>query len=194
MVRMRYYCHPIWRINNSFFCWRVVSVGAVFALFTSLLGAMFPLPRVLYAMSADGLLFNVFQRVNNKTKTPLLGTLISGFIAAVMALIFDLHQLIDMMSIGNHESNSAVWIFIHFTYNFRHFDGLHHCCRVYFGAALRNRWRALSRKGFIDVGTSNTANVQFEWLEATKLFIVDHNKSVHCNVHCVYGHFLYAHW
>ncbi|XP_031621337.1 cationic amino acid transporter 3 [Contarinia nasturtii] len=78
----------------------IVSVGAVFALCTSLLGAMFPLPRVLYAMSSDGLLYSVFKRVNVRTKTPLNATLISGCVAAVMALIFDLHQLIDMMSIG----------------------------------------------------------------------------------------------
>lgn len=67
---------------------------------TSLLGAMFPLPRVLYAMSSDGLLFSVFKRVNNRTKTPLQATFLSGVLAAILALIFDLHQLIDMMSIG----------------------------------------------------------------------------------------------
>lgn len=80
--------------------YRIVSVGAVFALCTSLLGAMFPLPRVLYAMSSDGLLFSVFKRVNKRTKTPLHATLLSGAFAALLALIFDLHQLIDMMSIG----------------------------------------------------------------------------------------------
>lgn len=79
-----------------------MSVGAVFALCTSLLGAMFPLPRVLYAMSSDGLLYRVFQNVNQRTKTPLNATIISGSLAAVMALIFDLHQLIDMMSIGKY--------------------------------------------------------------------------------------------
>lgn len=68
----------------------IVSIGAVFALCTSLLGAMFPLPRILYAMSSDGLLYSVFKRVNSHTKTPLNATLISGFLAAVMALIFDL--------------------------------------------------------------------------------------------------------
>lgn len=51
-------------------------------------------------MSSDGLLYAVFRRVNGRTKTPLNATLISGAIAAVMALIFDLNQLIDMMSIG----------------------------------------------------------------------------------------------
>lgn len=78
----------------------IVSVGAVFALCTSLLGAMFPLPRILYAMASDGLLYDVMKQVNGRTKTPLNATMLSGLIAAFMALIFDLHQLIDMMSIG----------------------------------------------------------------------------------------------
>ncbi|XP_055904150.1 high affinity cationic amino acid transporter 1-like [Eupeodes corollae] len=78
----------------------IVTIGAVFALCTSLLGAMFPLPRVLYAMGKDGIIFKFFSKVNSYTKTPLLATIFSGLFAALMALIFDLHQLIDMMSIG----------------------------------------------------------------------------------------------
>ena len=75
---------------------RIVSIGAVFALCTNLLGSMFPLPRILYAMSSDGLLFGVFKQVNTRTKTPLNATLLAGAFAAVMSMVFDLHQLIDM--------------------------------------------------------------------------------------------------
>lgn len=78
----------------------IVSIGAVFALCTSLLGAMFPLPRILYAMSSDGIIFQTLKRIHPKTKTPLLATMLSGLIAAIMAMMFNLQQLIDMMSIG----------------------------------------------------------------------------------------------
>lgn len=48
----------------------IVSIGAIFALCTSLLGAMFPLPRVLYAMSSDGIIFKKLRTVHPKTQTP----------------------------------------------------------------------------------------------------------------------------
>lgn len=79
---------------------RIVTIGALFALCSSLLTAMYPLPRILYAMSSDGLIFSVFKRVNKRTQVPVNATLLSCSLAAVMALIFDLQQLIEMLSIG----------------------------------------------------------------------------------------------
>ncbi|EZA62579.1 hypothetical protein DMN91_005514 [Ooceraea biroi] len=78
----------------------IVNVGAVFALCTSLLGAMFPLPRVLYAMASDGVIFEILSKVHPKTMTPIYGTVLSGLLIGLMTLIFNLQQLIDMMSIG----------------------------------------------------------------------------------------------
>lgn len=78
----------------------IVSIGAIFALSTSLLGAMFPLPRVLYAMGNDGVIYKIFKTVHPRTQTPVIATALSGILAAVMATMFNLHQLVDMMSIG----------------------------------------------------------------------------------------------
>ena len=78
----------------------IVSIAAIFALFSALLGALYSLPRVCYAMGKDGVLFRFMGIVHPKTKTPLMSTVLCGFLSAVMAALFSLHQLVDMLSIG----------------------------------------------------------------------------------------------
>ncbi|RUS78576.1 hypothetical protein EGW08_013644 [Elysia chlorotica] len=78
----------------------VVAVGALSALLTSLMGAMFPLPRILYAMGSDGVIFRFLGAIHPRFHTPVLGTAISGSIAGTMAMLFNLEELVEMMSIG----------------------------------------------------------------------------------------------
>ena len=87
------------QINWNTIKW-IVNIGAAFALCTSLLGAMFPLPRILYAMGSDGIIFKRLASVHPKTMTPIFGTVMSGLFTGAMTLVFNLQQLIDMMSIG----------------------------------------------------------------------------------------------
>lgn len=49
---------------------------------------MFPMPRVIYAMAEDGLLFRFLSRMHKKTKTPMLATIVSGFVAGSAGMIF----------------------------------------------------------------------------------------------------------
>lgn len=78
---------------------------------------MFPLPRIIYAMASDGLVFRSLGIVNARYQTPVIGTILAGLLTGnfksirlfqkknfeflgLMAAIFDLKQLVNMMSIG----------------------------------------------------------------------------------------------
>ncbi|CAG9102241.1 unnamed protein product [Plutella xylostella] len=77
-----------------------VAVGAVCGMTTTLLGSLFSLPRCLYAMSADGLLFGFLSDMNNKSQIPMANLIIAGLSSAFIALLFDLEKLVEFMSIG----------------------------------------------------------------------------------------------
>uniref|UniRef100_A0A673AT58 Solute carrier family 7 member 14b n=1 Tax=Sphaeramia orbicularis TaxID=375764 RepID=A0A673AT58_9TELE len=78
----------------------VVAMGSIAGLTVSLLGSLFPMPRVIYAMARDGLLFRFLSHVSALTHTPAVACVVSGTLAAILALLVSLRDLIEMMSIG----------------------------------------------------------------------------------------------
>jgi solute carrier family 7 (cationic amino acid transporter), member 2 len=95
--------HYGWHLAEYF-----ITVGAIFGLLASLMGSMFPLPRIIYAMASDGLLYSVMGKVNKRFSTPLYGTFISGVATGTLATFFNLSQLVAMMSIGTLLAYSMV--------------------------------------------------------------------------------------
>lgn len=86
----------------------IVSIGAIFGLCASLMGSMFPLPRVIYAMAADGLIFRFMGSIHERFKTPMYGTLLAGGMTGTLSAVFNLNQLVSMMSIGTLLAYSMV--------------------------------------------------------------------------------------
>lgn len=78
----------------------IIAVGAVCGLSTSLMTSIFPMPRIVYAIASDGLLPAWIGAVHPRLGTPAVATIICGTLAGLLALIFDLNALADMMSIG----------------------------------------------------------------------------------------------
>lgn len=77
----------VFEYANIYWAKVIVSIGAVGALITCLYSTMFPLPRVIYSMSSDGLIFKFFSYLLPKLKTPYLGSIISGLIAGIIIII-----------------------------------------------------------------------------------------------------------
>jgi len=74
----------------------VIIVGLVSTLLVTLLGQV----RIFYAMARDGLLPKVFMAVHPLWRTPHVGTIITGGVAASIAAVFPLKLLGELISIG----------------------------------------------------------------------------------------------
>ncbi|KAF3845201.1 hypothetical protein F7725_008364 [Dissostichus mawsoni] len=87
-------------VHGCMFAKYIVAVGSIAGLTVSLLGSLFPMPRIIYAMAGDGLLFKFLANVSPYTETPAVACVVSGFLAALLSLMVSLRDLIEMMSIG----------------------------------------------------------------------------------------------
>uniref|UniRef100_A0A7N1A6W2 Cationic amino acid transporter C-terminal domain-containing protein n=1 Tax=Kalanchoe fedtschenkoi TaxID=63787 RepID=A0A7N1A6W2_KALFE len=78
----------------------VITIGAVTALCSTLMGSLLPQPRILMAMARDGLLPPFFFEVNKKSLVPVKSTVATGICAALLAFVMDVSQLAGMVSVG----------------------------------------------------------------------------------------------
>jgi APA family basic amino acid/polyamine antiporter len=78
----------------------ILCVGAIVSIFSITLVVMYGQTRILYAMSRDGLLPKVFQRVNAKTQSPDLNTWIVAAFIALLAAFVPLDTLVNLTSMG----------------------------------------------------------------------------------------------
>lgn len=78
----------------------VIKIGAIAGLSSVILVMMLGQPRIFYAMSKDGLLPPVFSDVHPHFRTPWLATILTGCIAMVVAGLFPIGLLGELVSIG----------------------------------------------------------------------------------------------
>ena len=77
-----------------------VNIGAIMGLASVVLVMLMGQPRIFYTMSRDGLLPPVFGKVHPKFETPYVSTIVTGIVAAVIAGMFPIGLLGELVSIG----------------------------------------------------------------------------------------------
>jgi APA family basic amino acid/polyamine antiporter len=78
----------------------VLSVGAVISLFSVTLVVIYGQSRILFAMARDGMLPEVFHKVNPRTLTPTRNTILVGLFVALLGALVPLDVLADLTSMG----------------------------------------------------------------------------------------------
>ena len=78
----------------------VVKAGAILGLSSVIMVLLMGQPRIFFAMSRDGLLPPVFSRVHPKFQTPYITTLLTGVVGMLVAGLFPIDLLGEMVSIG----------------------------------------------------------------------------------------------
>jgi len=78
----------------------IVKIGAVAGLSSVILVMLLGQPRIFYTMARDGLLPPAFGRVHPRFRTPWLASVVTGGIAMVVAGLFPIGLLGELVSIG----------------------------------------------------------------------------------------------
>lgn len=85
---------------------QLVALAAVIALPTVILAFMYGQSRIFFVMARDGLLPRALSRVNAKTGTPVVMTLLTGALSAVLSGLLSLKDIAELANAG------TLWAFI----------------------------------------------------------------------------------
>jgi basic amino acid/polyamine antiporter, APA family len=88
----------------------VISLGAIAGLTTAILAMIFGLTRVMLAMSRDGLLPNIIAKIHLKSGTPRRLIWSAGIIIALIAGLFPIAGIANLVNIGTLAAFAAVSI------------------------------------------------------------------------------------
>ena len=78
----------------------VLAAGAVISIFSVTLVVLYGQTRILFAMARDGMLPELFHKVNRRTLTPVPNTIIVALVIALLAGLIPINFLAEMTSIG----------------------------------------------------------------------------------------------
>uniref|UniRef100_A0A8D1ZQE4 Amino acid permease/ SLC12A domain-containing protein n=1 Tax=Sus scrofa TaxID=9823 RepID=A0A8D1ZQE4_PIG len=77
-----------------------VAVVILCALFHSLLVVMLAMSRLICAMAEDGLLFRGLGQIYARRGTPLVAILVSATLSGILAVLLEIHHLVELLSVG----------------------------------------------------------------------------------------------
>ncbi|KAH7849653.1 hypothetical protein Vadar_020985 [Vaccinium darrowii] len=86
----------------------IISIGAVAGLTTTLLVGLYVQSRLYLGLGRDGLLPSIFAKVHPVRHTPIHSQVWVGFVACVLAGLFNVHVLSHILSVGSLTGYSVV--------------------------------------------------------------------------------------
>jgi APA family basic amino acid/polyamine antiporter len=87
-----------------------LAAGAIISIFSVTLVSLYGQTRILFAMARDGMIPELFHKVNPRTLTPIANTVIVAAVIGLMAGLIPINFLAEMTSIGTLVAFIAVSI------------------------------------------------------------------------------------